>query len=192
MPKWPHINISLKHFKISNPIYIFAWFDKSFKMIRQALAFEKVLTSVPKLNSLIHQTKYSVRCTAPRRLNNEFEKERQEYKKLLKSYRLKNISEYWERQTKVENEYIGELLFCQMSQSNRKVEQITTRKASQRSNALESFCCQSCCRNRSSHCNSPLSEKGLISLLERKNWKWSQEDCKSSKIRARPTSKKSE
>jgi hypothetical protein len=75
-------------------------------MFRQALALEKVLTSVPKLNSLIHQTKYSVRCTAPRRLNNEFEKERQEYKKLLKSYRLKNISEYWERQTKVENEYI--------------------------------------------------------------------------------------
>jgi len=77
-------------------------------MIRQALAFEKVLTSVPKLTSLTHQTKYSVRVTQPRRVNSEFEKERRDYKQLLKSYRLKNISEYWERQTKVENEYIGE------------------------------------------------------------------------------------
>lgn len=75
-------------------------------MIRQALAFEKVLTSVPKLTSLTHQTKYSVRTTQPRRVNSEFEKERRDYKQLLKSYRLKNISEYWERQTKVENEYI--------------------------------------------------------------------------------------
>jgi len=75
-------------------------------MIRQAFAFEKVLSSVPKLTSLTHQTKYSVRVTQPRRVNTEFENEKRDYKKLLKSYRLKNISEYWERQTKVENEYI--------------------------------------------------------------------------------------
>jgi hypothetical protein len=35
-----------------------------------------------------------------------YDRERIEYKKVLKEYRLKNISEYWELQTKVENDYI--------------------------------------------------------------------------------------
>lgn len=65
------------------------------------------LTTGPRLTPLVYKPEFYVRIKQRVLSNSEFVKGRVEYKYLLKQYRMKNIKEYWERQTQVENDYIG-------------------------------------------------------------------------------------
>jgi hypothetical protein len=77
-------------------------------MIRKNIS-SSFLNSLPKWNSLVAKPEYYVRLRLPRTEPTDFVNAKIEYKRLLKEYRLKNIQEFWERQTQVENEYIGNL-----------------------------------------------------------------------------------
>ena len=74
---------------------------------RACTPIQKILPSIPKANQLVYKSEFNVRLRKPRSIHPQFEKERLDYKKLLKEYRLRNIKTYWERQTEVENQYIG-------------------------------------------------------------------------------------
>lgn len=67
----------------------------------------KLIGSTPKLTPFVYKSEFYVRVRPPSTINSEFSKERADYRKLLKEYRLKNIKAYWERQTQIENDYIG-------------------------------------------------------------------------------------
>jgi hypothetical protein len=60
-----------------------------------------------KANSLSFVNKNFYLIRRPRRKPTLYDQERVAYKKLLHEYRLKNIATYWERQTQVENSFIG-------------------------------------------------------------------------------------
>lgn len=47
----------------------------------------------------------------PRAKPTPYKKELVAYRKLVKEYRMKNIIAYWERQTKIENDFIGLIFF---------------------------------------------------------------------------------
>lgn len=70
-------------------------------------SLQQLTISAPRQTPLVYKSEYYVRVKQRVFTKTEFAKERVEYKYLLKQYRMKNIKEYWERQTQVENEYIG-------------------------------------------------------------------------------------
>lgn len=75
-------------------------------MLKRNLA-QSFLNSIPNWTSLTKLPQYYVRVRFPNKRSQDFTDCRVEYKKLVKAARLKNISEYWERQTQLENEFIG-------------------------------------------------------------------------------------
>jgi hypothetical protein len=75
-------------------------------MLRGSL-LSKFKNSSPAIISLTVRPEYNVRVRFPQRRHKDFNEARLDYKKLLKEYRAKNISEHWERQTQVENQFIG-------------------------------------------------------------------------------------
>lgn len=56
---------------------------------------------------LISFPKNSYTLTHPRRKPTEYDLERIAYKRLYKKYQANNIKLYWERQTEIENEFLG-------------------------------------------------------------------------------------
>ena len=71
------------------------------------LSFQKINNTLPLTQSLTLKSKQFYRLRLPRPKPSAYDIERANYKKILHQYRLKNIKEYWERQTQVENSYIG-------------------------------------------------------------------------------------
>lgn len=56
--------------------------------------------------SLTTRPEYNVRVRQPTKVHKDFFDEKQAYKKIMREYRMKNIKEYTERQTQVENKYL--------------------------------------------------------------------------------------
>ena len=67
------------------------------------------MLNIPKINKTCCVSKFFFACFHPRAKPSEFQKEQIAYKKLVKQYRMKNILAYWERQTQIENEFIGDI-----------------------------------------------------------------------------------
>lgn len=71
-------------------------------------SLQQLTISASRQTPLVYKPEFYVRTRQRCLTKTEFAKERVEYKYLLKQYRMKNIKEYWERQTQVENEYIAD------------------------------------------------------------------------------------
>jgi len=67
---------------------------------------QNFINSIPQSGQLTQCSKRFFRVRFPRAKPTVYDQERINYKQVLHEYRLKNIREYWERQTQIENNYI--------------------------------------------------------------------------------------